>query len=222
MGATEGRPHQGVLVVFEGGDGVGKTTQVGLLCDWLAQSGVDVVRTFEPGDSAAGAVLRRLLLQPGDWTVAARTEALLYAADKAQHLDEVVRPALARGAVVVCDRYVDSMIAYQGAGRALDVEEVKRLADWATDGLLPDLTVLLDLEPERGVAAIAAKDRLEGAGQGFHARARAFFLALATREPQRYLVLSAREPRDLVARQVAAAVAPLLSLSGAAATLPTP
>lgn len=204
----------GVLVVFEGGDGVGKTTQVALLCERLARSGGEVVCTFEPGDSAAGAVLRRLLLEPGDWTVAARTEALLYAADKAQHLHEVVRPALARGAVVVCDRYVDSMIAYQGAGRVLDVDEVEHLARWATGGLLPELTVLLDLDPGRGVAAIEAKDRLEGAGEGFHARARAFFLALAARDPQRYLVLPAREPRDALATRVAARVVTLLTERG--------
>ncbi len=204
----------GVLVAFEGGDGVGKTTQVELLCAGLARTGVEVVRTFEPGDTAAGAVLRRLVLEPGEWLVGARTEALLYAADKAQHLEEVVGPALDRGAVVVCDRYVDSMIAYQGAGRVLNVDEVERLARWATGGLRPDLTVLLDLDPVVGVQVIELKDRLEGAGESFHTRARAFFLALAEREEHRYLVLPARQAPQVLAARVAARVATLLAERG--------
>ena len=209
---------RGRFVVFEGGDGVGKTTQVELLCGWLAAQGREVVRTFEPGDTALGASLRRLLLEPGDWGVSARAEALLYAADKAQHLDEVVRPALASGAVVVCDRYVDSMIAYQGAGRVLDPVEVEQVAGWATAGLRPDLTVLLDLEPARGVSEKAEHDRLEGAGEAFHGRARAFFLELAGRDPAHYLVLPARDPREVLAERVAERVRALLSVP--AGTLP--
>lgn len=208
----------GVFVVFEGGDGVGKSTQVELLARRLAAGGREVVTTFEPGATRLGAVLRRVLLHGDTGDVGARTEALLYAADKAEHLHEVVRPALARGAVVVCDRYVDSMVAYQGAGRVLDPAEVERIARWATDDLRPDLTVLLDLEPEQGLGALTAPDRLESAGLDFHARARAHLLALAERDPDRYLVLPARLPREDLADAIAARVREVLSVR--AATLP--
>ena len=203
--------ERGLFVVFEGGDGVGKTTQVDLLCTWLAARGAEVVRTFEPGDTPAGRVIRRLVLDPSFGDLAPRTEALLYAADKAQHLFEVVRPALERDAVVVCDRYVDSMLAYQGAGRVLAVGEVEDLARWATQGLRPHLTVLLDVDPRRAVYEKASHDRLEAAGEGFHARTRSFFLDLAARDPDGYLVLDARLDRDDIAARVAARVAALLS-----------
>jgi dTMP kinase len=122
----------GVFIVFEGGDGVGKTTQVDLLCGWLTNAGHEVVRTFEPGDTAVGAMIRRIVLDPATGEMSPRAEALLYAADKAQHLFSVVRPALQRGAVVVCDRYVDSMLAYQGAGRVLQLTDLEGIARWAT------------------------------------------------------------------------------------------
>ena len=144
--------RRGVFVVFEGGDGVGKSTQVERLCRTLASAGREVVRTFEPGDSVLGAKIRQLVLDPETRDLAPRAEALLYAADKAQHLHEVVRPALQRGAVVVCDRYVDSMLAYQGAGRTIPLDDVRMLSRWATEGLRPDLTILLDLPPEVGLA----------------------------------------------------------------------
>ncbi|MGI3785434.1 MAG: dTMP kinase [Janthinobacterium lividum] len=209
---------RGVFVVFEGGDGVGKSTQVDLLVRRLEVAGHEVVRTFEPGATPLGALLRGVLLHGDAGDVGARTEALLYAADKAEHLHEVVRPALARGAVVVCDRYVDSMVAYQGAGRVLDPDEVERTARWATEDLRPDLTVLLDLAPEEGLRGVTEPDRLESAGLDFHARARAFFLALAERDPDRYLVLPARRSRDELAEAVAARVGRVLSAT--AGTLP--
>jgi dTMP kinase len=202
---------EGVFVVFEGGDGVGKSTQARLLADRLQAQGREVVRTFEPGDSKLGAVLRDLLLNAEWGDVAPRTEALLYAADKAQHLHDVVLPALHRGAVVISDRYVDSMLAYQGAGRVLDADRVEQIARWATQDLLPDLTVLLDLDPEQGVAGIVDPDRVEGAGVDFHQRARALFLDMARRDLEHYLVLPAREPIDQLAESVAARVATLLS-----------
>ncbi|HEX5384242.1 MAG TPA: dTMP kinase, partial [Propionibacteriaceae bacterium] len=158
----------GVFIVFEGGDGVGKTTQVDLLCGWLTNAGHEVVRTFEPGDTAVGAMIRRIVLDPATGEMSPRAEALLYAADKAQHLFSVVRPALQRGAVVVCDRYVDSMLAYQGAGRVLQLTDLERIARWATEDLRPDLTVVLDAELSDGVHAKSNKDRLELAGDGFH------------------------------------------------------
>ncbi|HEY0237943.1 MAG TPA: dTMP kinase [Friedmanniella sp.] len=204
--------RNGAFVVFEGGDGVGKSTQVELLAGRLAAAGHEVVTTFEPGATRLGALLRGVLLHGDAGDVGARTEALLYAADKAEHLHEVVRPALARGAVVLCDRYVDSMVAYQGAGRVLDPVEVERTARWATEDLRPDLTVLLDLDPEEGLRDLPEPDRLESAGLDFHARARTFFLSLAGRDPDRYLVLPARRSRDELADAVAARVEALLSV----------
>lgn len=201
----------GCFVVFEGGDGVGKSTQTRLLASWAQSRGVTVRRTFEPGDTAVGRDLRRIVLDPATGELDARAEALLYAADKAQHVHEVVRPALAADELVICDRYVDSLIAYQGAGRVLDHAEVAALADWATGGLVPDLTVLLDLDPESGVGAIAEPDRLEGAGADFHRRARTLFLELAAADPARYLVLPARQPRAQLAEQISARVSALLS-----------
>jgi dTMP kinase len=203
-------PAGGVFIVFEGGDGVGKTTQVDLLCAWLADASHEVVKTFEPGDSTVGAMIRRIVLDPATGEMSPRAEALLYAADKAQHIFSVVRPALQRGAVVVCDRYVDSMLAYQGAGRVLQLADLEGIARWATEDLRPDLTVVLDAELSDGVHAKSNKDRLESAGDGFHERTRRFFLELARREPERYLVLNARASREKIAAQVAARVAPLL------------
>ena len=200
----------GLFLVFEGGDGVGKSTQVALLCTALADAGREVLRTFEPGDSAVGAQIRRLLLDPATGDLAPRAEALLYAADKAQHLHAVVLPALQRGAVVVCDRYVDSMLAYQGAGRVLAPAEVEGVARWATQDLRPALTVLLDVDPRRAVHAKTEKDRLEAAGETFHDLARQHFLALADREPEAYLVLDARRSREDIAAAVWARVQPLL------------
>lgn len=202
---------EGLFVVFEGGDGVGKTTQTALLAEWVVQHGREAVVTLEPGGTAMGVVLRDLVLNPKWGEVSPRTEALLYAADKAQHVDEVVLPALRRGAVVISDRYVDSMLAYQGAGRDLSADRVEQIARWATQDLLPDLTVLLDLDPSLGVAGIAEKDRLEGAGDEVHQRARQGFLDLAARDPEHYLVVPARDPQEQIAAAVIARVASLLS-----------
>ncbi len=211
-----------MFVVFEGGDGVGKSTQVGRLCATLAGTGREVVRTFEPGDSVLGARIRTLVLDPGTGDLAPRAEALLYAADKAQHLHAVVLPALERGAVVVCDRYVDSMLAYQGAGRVLVEDEVEQLARWATEDLRPDLTVLLDVDPQQAVHTKTDKDRLESAGETFHQRARASFLALAAREPSTYLVLDARRTIEDLAAVVAERVLALLDDDGRTPPLSEP
>jgi dTMP kinase len=170
-----------------------------------------VVRTFEPGDTRVGAMIRRIVLDPATGEMSPRAEALLYAADKAHHLFEVVRPALARGAVVVCDRYVDSMLAYQGAGRVLDLPELEHIARWATEDLRPDLTVVLDVDPVQAVHELVEKDRLEAAGTDFHAAARQYFLELALRDPDRYLVLPARASREAIAATVAERVTALLS-----------
>ncbi len=174
-----------------------------LLSDWLTAAGHRVRATFEPGDTPAGAVIRQLLLDRADLALSSRAEALLYAADRAQHTTAVLLPALAAGEVVVTDRFVDSSLAYQGAGREMAREEVARLSRWATEGLVPDLTVLLDLPPETGLARArgrAAADRMEAQSLEFHERVRRTFLELAAAEPHRYLVLDAtRRPEDLAA-----------------------
>lgn len=201
----------GLFVVFEGGDGVGKSTQTRLLCDWLASGGREVVRTFEPGEGPIGAQIRRIVLSPETENLAPRAEALLFAADKAQHVHAVVRPALERGAVVVSDRYVDSTLAYQGAGRVLALADLERINWWATDDLRPDLTVVLDLEPARGVGEKADLDRLERLASGFHERTRQAFLDLAAQDPARYLVLHARDSVETIAAAVRERVADLLA-----------
>lgn len=201
----------GLFVVFEGGDGVGKSTQTRRLADWAENRGMVVRQTFEPGDTEAGRRIRRIVLDPATGDLDARAEALLYAADKAHHVHEVIRPALARGELVICDRYVNSMLAYQGAGRTLEPAEVAALADWATGGLRPDLTVLLDLDPEQAMTGIAEPDRVEGAGADFHRRARELFLLLARQDPDRYLVLPARQGREWIAERVQQRVGELLS-----------
>jgi dTMP kinase len=197
---------QGLFIAFEGGEGTGKSTQVALLARHLAQAGVDALCTFEPGDSPAGAAIRELVLDPATGHLDPRAEALLYAADRAHHVARVVRPALARGAAVLTDRYLDSSLAYQGAGRTLDREEVERLSTWATEGLLPDLTVLLDIEPAVGLRRAGNPDRLEAEPLAFHERVRQAFLELAARAPARYVVLDADRPRAVVAAEVAASV----------------
>jgi dTMP kinase len=210
-------PHAGLFVTFEGGDGAGKTTQAGLLEAWLRAAGRAVVRTREPGGTEVGVLIRDIVLHHrGD--VAPRAEALLYAADRAHHVETVVRPALARGDIVIQDRYLDSSVAYQGAGRVLGRDEVRDLSLWATQGLLPDLTVLLDLDPsaarERRDADDKPFDRLESEQDDFHAKVRAEFLTLADAEPDRFLVLDARRPAEELSRAVQARIATLLTPAG--------
>lgn len=209
--APASRVHGGTFVSFEGGDGVGKTTQLTLLRDWLAGIGREVVVTREPGGTPLGLELRGAVLH-GDH-VAPRVEALIFAADRAHHVATVVRPALERGAVVLTDRYLDSSVAYQGVGRGLGADVVERLNLWGTEGLLPDLTVLLDLDPAVGLSRITREpDRLERAGAEFHARMRQAFLDRAAAEPGRWLVLDAAQPPDVVAAQVRARLAALLGV----------
>lgn len=204
-----------MFLVFEGGDGAGKTTQCRLLSQWLQRAGHQVLQTRQPGGTELGDRLRELLLSRREPEVDPRAEALLYAADKAQHVAEVIRPALVAGQIVVCDRYVDSMIAYQGAGRSLAAAEVRSLAEWGTGLLRPDLTVLLDVDPAAALAAKDSQDRVESAGADFHARVRDGFLTLAHADPDRYLVLSARQPRQALAAAVRERVTALLDASAA-------
>ena len=202
-------PH-GVFVCFEGGEGAGKSTQSGLLREWLEREGYSVLLTFEPGDTEVGRKVRQIVLDPATGELAHRTEALLYAADKAEHVDTVVLPALARGEVVITDRYVDSALAYQGAGRDLVPTEVTWLNRWATHDLRPHLTVVLDLEPEHGLGRFEERDRIEGESVDFHLRVRAAFAAMAAADPDHYLVLDARLPVAEIAGRVRDRVAPLL------------
>lgn len=188
----------GLFIVLEGGDGAGKTTQHQRLAAWLTATGHDVVVTREPGATPIGATLRKVLLDPASGDVSPQAEALLYAADKAQHIHEVIQPALDASKIVVCDRYVDSMLAYQGAGRVLDMDEVRHLIDWATGGLLPDLTILLDVPVDLAVGKIDDQDRLEAAGTDFHERVRDSFLELASEDPNNYLILNGRDDRDRI------------------------
>lgn len=205
------RASRGLFVCFEGGEGSGKSTQSRALSTWLEQAGHEVVLTFEPGDTPVGREVRRIVLDPSTGELSDRTEALLYAADKAEHVDTVVVPALAQGRVVIIDRYVDSTLAYQGAGRALVPEELERIARWATGDLRPHLTVLLDLEPTAGLDRFAGRDRIEGESVDFHRRVRAAFLRLAAQDPEHYLVLDARAPVEEISAAVRARVEPLLA-----------
>ena len=204
----------GVWITLEGGDGSGKTTQSNLLEAWLTGAGHTVLRTREPGGSEVGQLIREIVLHHrGD--IAPRAEALLYAADRAHHVATVVRPALERGEVVIQDRYLDSSVAYQGAGRVLDATEVRGLSLWATERALPDLTVLLDLDPLAARARLDAEDkpfdRVEAEQIEFHTRVREAFLGLAAEEPDRFLVLDAAASPADIADAVRSRVSELLS-----------
>lgn len=212
----------GVFLTLEGGDGSGKTTQADRLERWLREQGRTVVRTREPGGTDLGLELRQMVLHRRGH-VDPRAEALLYAADRAQHVATVVRPALERGDVVLQDRYLDSSVAYQGAGRVLGGAEVRDLSLWAADGLLPHLTVLLDLDPalgrrrREGDGTRGGYDRLEAEADAFHGRVRDAYLELAAAEPGRFLVVDASRSVDEVAERVLDRVR---SLTGLAADVP--
>jgi dTMP kinase len=195
--------RRGLLLAFEGGEGAGKTTQARLLAIWLREQGYDVVATHEPGATKVGMRLRALLLDTAHAGLSPRAETLMYAADRAEHVDAVIAPALERGAVVVTDRFTDSSLAYQGRGRNQAIGEVAELNRWATGGLRPDLTVLLDLPPVAGLVRRApSADRLEAEPAEFHQRVREGFLAQAKRDPGRYLVLDATRPADQLSREI--------------------
>lgn len=212
-----------MFITLEGPDGAGKTTQAALLVEYLVAAGRDVVPVREPGGTAIGEQIRALLIDPRHAELTPRTEMLLFAASRAQLVAEVIAPALARGRVVVCERYVDASLAYQGVARGLGVDVVRAVNDAATGGLRPDLTLLLDLDPETGLRRARAAtartrpegaraagweggDRLERETLAFHARVREGFLTLARIDPQRIRVLDARRPVADVQREIAAAV----------------
>ncbi|MFK0046773.1 dTMP kinase [Streptomyces sp. NPDC090741] len=206
----------GFFIALEGGDGAGKSTQVEALADWIRSKGHEVVVTREPGATPVGKRLRSILLDVSSAGLSNRAEALLYAADRAEHVDTVVRPALERGAVVISDRYIDSSVAYQGAGRDLSPTEIARISRWATDGLVPNLTVLLDVSPEAARERFTeAPDRLESEPAEFHQRVRAGFLTLAAADPGRYLVVDAGQDPESVTTVVRHRLDRMLPLSEA-------
>ncbi|WP_330435255.1 dTMP kinase [Streptomyces sp. NBC_00825] len=206
----------GFFIALEGGDGAGKSTQVEALADWIRAKGHEVVVTREPGATPVGKRLRSILLDVSSAGLSNRAEALLYAADRAEHVDSVVRPALERGAIVISDRYIDSSVAYQGAGRDLSPTEIARISRWATSGLVPHLTVLLDVDPETARERFTeAPDRLESEPPEFHARVRSGFLTLAAADSARYLVVDAGQDPESITTVVRHRLDQLLPLSEA-------
>ncbi len=195
----------GLFITLEGPEGAGKSTNRDYLAARLREQGLDLVLTREPGGTPLAEQVRELLLAPSEETMAADTELLLVFAARAQHLAEVIRPALARGAVVLCDRFTDATYAYQGGGRGLSVERIATLEQFVQGDLRPDLTLVFDLPVEVGLARAAARgrlDRFEQEGRGFFESVRQAYLQRAQREPQRYTLLDAAQPLEAVQRSI--------------------
>lgn len=202
--------QSGFFVTFEGGDGSGKSTQVELVAERLRKAGIDPILTREPGGTELGSGIRQLLLHY-DGPVSARSEALLYAADRANNIETMVRPALAEGRLVLQDRYLDSSVAYQGAGRELDPEAIRELSLWATDGLKPDLTILFDADTRLMLERVAFEngstpDRLEAEDFEFHEKVRQQYLKMAAAEPDRWVIIDANQAPKNIAAQVFAVI----------------
>jgi dTMP kinase len=202
LGAITDQSHTGVFIAFEGGEGSGKSTQTVLLKKYLESIGEQVLTTREPGGTELGKSLRTILLDPATGAISPRSEALLYAADRAHHVYLTIRPALEAGQVVITDRYLDSSIAYQGAGRVLQPSEVARISRWATESLTPTLTIILDIPAEKGLARLDGADRIEQESLAFHERVRREFLNLANVDPERYFVVDATQGEAEISRQI--------------------
>ena len=194
---------RGYFITFEGGDGSGKSTQIALLRDWLMQAGYDVILTREPGGTRISEKIRELILDPDNQEMADMTEALLYAAARAQLVSQMIKPALAEGKVVICDRFVDSSIAYQAYGRGLG-DAVGVINSYAVDGCMPDLTILLRLDPEKGSSRIADRehDRIEQAPDAFHRKVYEGYLALEKTYPERIFGIDASGTIDEIADEI--------------------
>jgi len=213
LGSITGAPTVGTFIAFEGGEGTGKSTQSKLLKKWLEERGETVVLSREPGGTDLGQDLRKILLGHETGEISPRAEALLYAADRAHHVYSVIRPALARGEVVISDRYFDSSIAYQGAGRILSPGEVARISRWATESLFPTLTIVIDLSAETGIGRLKSHDRLEAEPLAFHERVRQEFLQIARLDPERYLVIDGTQTIDEIHNEIINRVATLPAIS---------
>jgi dTMP kinase len=212
LGAITGNITKGLFISFEGGEGAGKSTQTKLLKDWLEKQGETVVLTREPGGTTLGNQIRQILLDNNTGVISPRSEALMYAADRAHHVYSVIRPALDRGDVVITDRYIDSSIAYQGAGRVLLPSEVSRISRWATESLTPSLTIILDLPAEIGLGRLHTTDRLESEPLNFHERVRQEYLNMAQIDPERYLVVDARQSIEQIHSTIIERVSTLAAL----------
>jgi dTMP kinase len=210
LGAITNPRIDGMFIAFEGGEGSGKSTQAKLLKEWFEHKGSVVTLTREPGGSKLGADLRKILLDNATGAISPRSEALLYAADRAHHVHSVIRPALDRGEVVITDRYFDSSIAYQGAGRILSSNEVARISRWAAESLYPTLTIILDQPAEVGLSRIREADRLESESIDFHNRVRQEYLQIASLDPERYLVLDAQRPVQEIHNEITGRVSQLM------------
>jgi dTMP kinase len=213
LGGITGAPTVGTFIAFEGGEGTGKSTQSKLLKKWLEDRGETVVLSREPGGTDLGQGLRKILLGHETGEISPRAEALLYAADRAHHVFSVIRPALAKGEVVISDRYFDSSIAYQGAGRVLSPGEVARISRWATESLFPTLTIVIDLSAEIGIGRLKSHDRLEAEPLAFHERVRQEFLQIARLDPERYLVVDGTQSIDEIHNEIINRVATLPAIS---------
>ena len=212
LGSITGAPVQGVFIAFEGGEGTGKSTQSKLLKKWLEKEGEEVVLSREPGGTDLGQGLRKILLGHETGAISPRAEALLYAADRAHHVFSLIRPALDRGDIVITDRYFDSSIAYQGAGRVLQPNEVARISRWATESLFPTLTIIIDMPAEVGLGRLKSRDRLEAEPLAFHERVRNEFLQIAAMDPERYLIVDGLQDIDDIHEQIISRVGELPAL----------
>jgi dTMP kinase len=212
LGSITGAPVQGVFIAFEGGEGTGKSTQSKLLKKWLEKEGEEVVLSREPGGTDLGQGLRKILLGHETGAISPRAEALLYAADRAHHVFSLIRPALDRGDVVITDRYFDSSIAYQGAGRVLQPNEVARISRWATESLFPTLTIIIDMPADIGLGRLQSRDRLEAEPLAFHERVRNEFLQIAAMDPERYLIVDGLQAIDDIHEQIISRVGELPAL----------
>ena len=204
-----------MFITFEGIEGSGKSTQARLLVEYLRGKGLNVILTREPGGVELSERIRSILIETG-LNISSRAELLLFLASRAQHTDELIRPSLRKGHIVVCDRYIDASVAYQGYGRGLSIEMIKRLNDWATGGIRPNLTVLLDLSPEEGLKRVRTSkkmDRIEGENLEFHRRVREGYLEIARSDPDRFLVLDATRSMEEIQRFIREAVEACLRTS---------
>jgi dTMP kinase len=192
----------GLFIAFEGGEGVGKSTQEALLGEFLSSMGKTVVRTREPGGTPAAEAIRSVVLSREFDGMNARSEALLFAASRGDHVERVIRPALERGDIVICDRYIDSSVAYQGYARNLGAEHVRNLSLWATNNLLPDLTIVLTMNADVSLQRISNPDRLEAEPMEYHRAVTQAFLDLAEQDPERYLVIDATQSKDAIAQLI--------------------